>query len=447
MREGVLPHMTRRTFFHAPAAAAASVPLAAANDKLAIQGGAPVRSAKFPSWPRFNQLEENALLDTLRSGHWGRTTGKRVDQFEDQYARLTGSKHCLATANGTSALIASLNALDIGPGDEVLLSPYTFVATLNVVLLQHALPVFTDTDVETFQMDARGIAQRVSGQSAAIIPVHVGGAPADLDKILPEARKYKLRVIEDACQAHLAEWRGKKVGTLGDCGCFSFQASKNLNSGEGGALITNDEQLMSRAYSFHSNGRAWKADALSLSAYASNGANLRLTDFQAALLMAQMTRIEEQARTREQNAAYLTKMLKSVPGIQPARLADGCTRNAWHLYMLRYDPAAFEGVPRKTFLKALAAEGIPGASGYTPLNKEPFIERVISSRHYRRIYGEARLKLWREKNQCPGNDKLCEQAVWFTQTMLLGPKSDMDQIAEAITKIQRNAGALKALKA
>lgn len=439
--------MTRRTFINAPAAAAASAPLIlAANGKLALQGGSPVRSTPFPSWPKSGQEEEAALLDTLRSGHWGRTTGKRVNQFEERYAQLTGSKYCLATANGTSALIAALNAMDIGPGDEVLLSPYTFVATLNVVLLQHALPVFTDTDMETFQMDAASIAPRVTGQSAAIIPVHVGGAPADLDQILGEARKHKLRVIEDACQAHLAEWRGRKTGTLGDCGCFSFQASKNLNAGEGGALITNDEQLMSRAYAFHTNGRAWKAGTLSLSAYASNGANLRLTEFQAALLMAQMTRIEEQARTREQNAAYLTSLLQDIPGIRPARPAQGSTRNAWHLYMLRYEAAGFEGIPRKMFLKALAAEGIPCSSGYTPLNKEPFLERILVSRHYRKIYGDARLKTWREKNQCPGNDKLCEQAVWFTQTMLLGPRGDMDQIAAAIAKIQRNAGALKALQ-
>jgi perosamine synthetase len=429
--------VTRREFFAAPAVAAA-VP----NGKLAIRGGTPVRTEPFPSWPRTDALDENALLATLRGGDWCRTSGKQVDEFEKRYAALTGARYCLATANGTSALLAGLGALEVGPGDEVILSPYTFVATVNAVLVHHALPVFADTDPETQQIDARTIASRITDRTAAIIPVHLGGSAADLDAVLAIARERKLPVLEDACQAHLAEWRGKKVGTVGDAGCFSFQASKNLNSGEGGALLTNREDLMSRAYSFHTNGRPWKGSPSGL-AYTMNGANLRLTEFQASLLMTQMTRIEGQSQTREKNAAYLTQLLNEIPGIHPARLYDGCTRCAWHLYMLRYDADSFAGVPRAAFLKALAAEGVPASGGYSPLNREAFLDRVLASRHYSRIYGDKRLRQWREQNECPANDKLCREAVWFYQTMLLGSRRDMEQIAEAVAKIRRNAADLR----
>jgi dTDP-4-amino-4,6-dideoxygalactose transaminase len=396
------------------------------------------------AWPIYDRTEEEALLAVLRSGHWGRTTGKRVGEFEQKYAALTGAAHCVATANGTSALIAALNAIEIGPGDEVLIPPYTFVATLNVVLLQHALPVFVDTDLESFQMDPAKLEAAATPATRAVVPVHIGGSPADLDAILPLAKAKGWKVVEDACQAHLGEWRGKKLGTLGDCGCFSFQASKNLNSGEGGALITSDEELYNRAWAFHGNGRGRKAQMAGF-AYASNGANLRLTEFQAALLMAQMARLETQSRQREENAAYLTKMLKEIPGIAPAKLYAGATRSAWHLYMFRYDSRAFGGAPRAAFLKALQAEGVPASGGYSELNKEPFLDRLLQSRHYTRIYGEKRLREWKERNVCPRNDRLCREAVWFTQTQLLGPREEMERIAAAIRKIQKRPDALKRL--
>jgi dTDP-4-amino-4,6-dideoxygalactose transaminase len=426
-------------------ATAATAPLIrAADERLAVEGGTPVTKRLDHAWPIHDRSEEEALTAVLRSGHWGRTTGRRVGEFEGQYAKLTGTAHCVATANGTSALIAALNAIDIGPGDEVLIPPYTFVATLNVVLLQHALPVFVDTDLESFQMDPAKLEAASTAATRAVMPVHLGGSPADLDRILPLARAKGWKVVEDACQAHLGEWRGKKLGSLGDCGCFSFQASKNLNSGEGGALITNDEELYNRAWAFHGNGRGRKAQMAGF-AYASNGANLRLTEFQAALLTAQMARIETQSKRREENAAYLSAMLKEIPGLAPARLYEGATRSAWHLYMFRYDSKAFENAPRSAFLKALNAEGVPASGGYSELNKEPFLERLLQSRHYQRIYGDKRIREWKERNLCPQNDRLCQEAVWFTQTQLLGPREEMDRIVEAIRKIRKNAGALKKL--
>lgn len=405
----------------------------------ALLGGHPVRRAPFPSWPVANAREEEALVGLVRSGKWFR--GDEVAAFESAYAALTGAKHCLATANGTSALITSLAALGIGPGDEVIVPPYTFVATVNAVLLLHALPVFVDSDRETFQIDARKLEAAVTPRTRAIIPVHLGGAVADLDAVMEIVRRRDLAVIEDACQAHLAEWRGRKVGTYGTTGCFSFQASKNLNSGEGGAILTADEALVEACYRFHNNSRGRRNTGGDFT-YRSPGANLRMTEFQAALLLAQMTRLEEQSRTREQNAAYLTSLLRQIPGITPARMYDGCTRNAYHLYMFRYDADAFAGLPRSVLLKALAAEGVPASSGYSPLNREPFLEEALAGHGFQAIYGKARLDAWREQNRCPENDRLCAEAVWLTQTMLLGPRRDMDDIAEAVRKVQAGATAL-----
>jgi len=412
---------------------------AASSGKPAILGGQPVRSEPFPSWPVIAGNDERAWMDVLHSGKWNRLDGDCARRFEETWAATLGAKHCLATANGTSALFASLNALGIGPGDEVIVPPYTFVATVNAVLLQHALPVFVDTDPETFQIDARKIEAAITERTRCILPVHLGGSPADLDTILQIGRKHNLPVLEDACQAHLAEWRGRKVSTLGALGCFSFQASKNLNSGEGGAILTNDTDLYNACQSFHNNGRG---DTGSGFGYVRNGANLRLTEFQAALLLEQLKRVDQQSRTREQNAAHLTRQLAEIPGILPARMYSGATRNAYHLYMFRYDQAQFANLPRSRFLAALKAEGIPASGGYTPLNKEPFLKHTFDSRAYRAIYPAKQLAEWSERNHCPANDKLCEEAVWFTQTMLLGPRGDMDQIAEAIRKIQRQAATL-----
>jgi dTDP-4-amino-4,6-dideoxygalactose transaminase len=334
-----------------------------------------------------------------------------------------------------------MNTLEVGPGDEVIVPPYTFVATINSVLLQHALPVFVDTDPDTFQIDARKIEAAITPRTRCILPVHVGGAAADLDRILEIGKRHNIPVVEDACQAHLAEWRHKKVSTLGAMGCFSFQASKNLNSGEGGALITSDDELYETAASFHNNGRGKSGGSFS---YVRNGANLRLTEFQGALLLEQLERLEAQSKTREENAAYLSSMLREIPGLTPARLHSGCTRNALHLYMFRYEAAKFGGLPRAKFLKAMAAEGIPCSGGYSPLNKEPLIRNVLATRAFQKVFSAGELRRYHERNSCPVNDQLCEEAVWLTQTMLLGSKRDMEQIAEAARKVQKHAALLMA---
>ena len=233
-----MPH-SRRSFLGTISAAAAAVGLterraaAGAEEPLAILGGKPVRRQRFTRWPIIAENDEKSWMEVLRKGRWCRVDGDYANRFEETWSRMMGAKHCIAVANGTSALITSLAALGIGPGDEVLVPPYTFVATINAVLVHHALPVFVDTDPETFQIDARQLESAINEHTACILPVHIGGSAADMDTILSVAARHKLPVVEDACQAALAEWKGRKLSTLGDLGCFSFQASKNLNSGEG----------------------------------------------------------------------------------------------------------------------------------------------------------------------------------------------------------------------
>ena len=445
------PKINRREFLRAASVAGAGLALsfptlarsAAEAAKPALLGGPKAHAGGFPGWPVFDQTEEQALLDTLRSGHWFRGSGSAVAKFEAEFAKLTGARHCLATSGGTTALSAALGALDIGPGDEVIIPPYTFVATYNVVVLNYALPVFADSDLESFQIDANKIEAAITPATKAILPVHIGGSPADLDKILEVGGRHKIPVVEDACQAHLAEWRGRKVGTGGLAGCFSFQASKNLNSGEGGAVITNDEQFANMCYNFHYQGRGKSVSGGNFAYSGTRGSNLRLSEFQGSLLVAQMSRVVEQANRRTDNANYLTKLLREIPGIAPAKLYEGVTRSAYHLYMFRYDKSRFEELPRGRFMEAMGREGVPCSGGYGQLNKDDYVSALARNKHFLKIYGEPRMQQWLEQNRnCPQNEKLCGEAVWFTQNLLLGPREDMEHIAEAVRKIQHHAGEL-----
>ena len=434
---------TRRGFLSLASSTAATAAAAARlGDKPALLGGQPIRRKPFPRWPVIKKNDEKSWTAVLRSLKWNRSRGESVIEFERAWAQTLGAKYCLATNGGTTALWTAMNALEVGPKDEVLVPPYTFIATVNVVLLQHALPVFVDTDRETFQMDATKIEAAITPNTLTILPVHVGGAAADMDAILALAVRHNLSVVEDACQSHLAEWNGRRVSTLGDAGCFSFQASKNLNCGEGGALITDSDALMARAERFHSNGKSFEKSSQPLP-HAVNGCNVRMTEFQGALLLSQMERLDAQARLREQNAGYLTSMLREIDGIEPARMYPGCTRNAYHLYMFRYDSGPFAGLPREQFLKALRAEGVPCSGGYTPLNKNPFLKHTLESRAFKKIYSSKEIDQWFERNHTPENDRLCQEAVWFTQSTMLSGRGDMEQITAAILKVQKFAADLR----
>lgn len=400
---------------------------------LAITGGKKLRNRPFPKWPVWGEAERSGLLDVLESGNWGCLIGKYVDQFEQEYARFCEAKHAVCVNNGTVALYLSLQAAGIRPGDEVIVPPYTFIATASSVLMAGGVPVFADIDPVSFNLDPAAVEAAITPRTKAIIPVHLGGQPADMDRFPALAQQHGLRLIEDAAHAPGSEWRGQKVGAQGDIGCFSFQWSKNLNSGEGGAIVTNSDELFARAWSLHNVGRlpkgAWNEHHML-------GGNFRMTEFQGALLLAQFGRLAEQTAQRERAAAILDERLLQC-GITPQGRDSRCTRNAFHLYVFRYHPAEFGGLSRNQFVKALTAEGIPCSAGYQLLNKQPVFQAV----QHERTYGFSTYPGYIDyaNQDLPVATRLAEtEGCWLPQNVLLGGEEEIDDVVRAVMKIKRN---------
>ena len=344
-------------------------------------------------------------------------------------------------------MILSLIQFEIGAGDEVIIPPYTFIATVQAVLATGALPVFVDTDPETFQIDANKIEAKITSRTRAILPVHLAGLPADMVRIMEIAKKHNLVVVEDACQAHLAEINEQKVGTFGHAGCFSFQNSKHLPIGEGGAIVSNNEGFMDRCYAYHDFGNPFGSVVSGVNGgTAVKGSKLRLTEYQAAIGLAQLVRLDAQTIIRTESAEYLKSKIQNVPGIIPCKLCPNVTRGVYHLFPFRYKKEEFKGLSRAGFLAALEAEGVPCSSGYATLNTMPYLSDAFRSKNYVKYYSKKMLDFntYLEQNKCPENDRLCnEEAVWFTQNMLLAGKPGMDRIFSAIKKIHDTADKIK----
>ena len=417
-------------------AAMLSTSVSAVNspDTLALKGGTPVRKTPYASWPQTGELDEKNILKSLRNHKWCTFDGEFIPQFEKAWAEKMGTRGAVITPCGTHALQLAMGILDIGPGDEVLTSPYSYIATYDAIMMSYALPVFVDTDPNTFQMDPDDIEHRITEHTRAIMPVHIYGNCAHMDKINKIAKKHGLYVIEDACQAHMVEWKGKKIGSLGTVGCFSFQESKILPGGEAGALVSNDMELIRKSYAFRDFGR----DPEDGGNYTSRGFKYRISDFAASILMAQLTRFDKLCEIREKNVAYLTEALSKIPGITPQQHYPESNRQTSYVYGLRYDSAHFDGLPKAKFIEAMNAEGIPLGGGYRPHNKMQFVEHTLMSRAYQSIYSKERLDRYRRKNNCPNNDKLCMDAMTLPQTVLIGSRKDVDDVIEAIGKVRIN---------
>lgn len=411
---------------------------------LAILGGQPVRAKSFPTWPIVDETDENLVMSALRSGRWSR--GELVAKVEKRFVEFMGAKCGLLTGSGTQALHTSIHTLGIGGGDEVITTPFTFIATIDAILLEDALPVFADVDPETFMINPDKIEEKITENTRAILPVHITGGVAHMDKINAIAKKHNLKVIEDACQAILAEWNHKKVSTLGDLGCFSFANSKCLTCGEGGAILGDDQEIMDRCYAFHTFGRAQgKFMPRDKYTYPILGLKYRTMSLNSALLDAQMNRVEEQCKKRSENADYLTSKIKEIPGIIPRKDYPETTRTSYYTYGFRYKKEHFNNLPRAKFLSALRAEGIPCGfelgtigSNSAPMNKEGAIVDAINSKSFKKIYSKERLNKYIEGNNCPDSDQMCQEIAGFNQNLLLGTKEDMNDVANAILKVYEN---------
>ena len=410
------------------------------SQTLALLGGTPVRARPFTSWPVFGRPEEKRLLRTLRSGKWGRLNGTEVAGFENRFAALHGCNHGIAVVNGTVSLRIALMAAGIRAEDEVIVPPYTFLSTASAVVEANAIPVFADVDLETFNLDPKAIEAALTPRTRAIIPVHFAGQPADMDAIMAIASKRKLVVIEDAAHAHGAVYKQRPAGSIGHLGSFSFQSSKNLTSGEGGLITTNDDQLAEACRSIHSCGRI--PGGLWYEHHVMSG-NYRLGEFQGAILNCQLTRLEAQTKKRDANGQYLAAKLAKFPGLHPQKRIKGCDRHSYHLFMMRVVAGEF-GVTRATVIKALQAEGIPCSVGYVvSLPQQP----LFRNKAFAPYLPKSSTRLDYKNTHTPNSDLLCrEQTIWIEQSMLLGPRTDMDDIARAFEKIYESWAALKGVR-
>ncbi len=404
---------------------------------LALFGGSPVRTRPFPAWPVFGGAEEDRLLATLRSGQWGRLDGRQVDEFERRFASLHGCRHGVAVANGTVSLRIALLAAGIGAEDEVIVPPYTFLSTASAVVEANAVPVFADIDVDTFNLDPGAVEAALTPRTRAIIPVHFAGQPAEMDTLGGIAAAHGLTLIEDAAHAHGATYRTTPIGSLGHMASFSFQSSKNLTAGEGGIITTNDDQLAAACRSIQNCGRV--EGEVWYEHHVISG-NYRLGEFQGAVLNAQLDRLEAQTATRDANGAYLAARLQPLPGIFPQRRPPESTRHAYHLFMLRLDPARF-GAPRHAVLSALEAEGIPCSAGYGySLPSQP----LFRNKAFGPYLATARDRLDYTRTRCPNSDTVCQQSIWLEHHLLLGTREDMDDVAAAFEKVHHHRASLGA---
>ncbi len=402
--------------------------------KLALQGGTPVREKPFPKWPVWGEEEIANLTEVVKSGKWGSLAGTKVKEFEQQFATYQQARFGICVNSGTTALRIALMAAGVESGQEVLVPNYTFIASATAVLEAGAVPVFVDVEPDTYNMDPEVLSQHLSPRTAAVMPVHFAGRPADMDKITAFAQKHGLKVVEDACQAWGSEWDNRRVGAIGDAGAFSFQASKNINAGEGGIITTNDPEIDKMARAHANCGRSADGQWYEHFYY---GGNFRMTEFQAAVLLAQLGRLDQLQAVRQENAAYLDEQLRKIPGIAPLATPAKATRQSHHLYIFRYRKEEFGGAPKARFIEALRKEGIPCSPGYTlPLNAQPVFLRKSFGPRGKNVplpvdYGAVRT---------PVTERACyEEAVWFTQNMLLGSREDMDDIVEAVAKIKESA--------
>ncbi|MGH9648180.1 MAG: DegT/DnrJ/EryC1/StrS family aminotransferase [Bryobacteraceae bacterium] len=408
---------------------------------LALQGGSPVRTRPFTKWPVSGREDVDALSRVLASEKWGSgmyfgaEADSQVRRFEQRFAQYQQCRHGLAVANGTAALEIILRASGILPGDEVIIPDFTFIATATAVLQMGAVPVFADVLPDTFNLDPAAVEAAITPRTRAVMGVHWGGQPCDIDGLGAICAKRGLTFVEDACQAHGAEWKGQRVGALGAAGAFSFQGTKNLTCGEGGLIATNHDDLYEMCYSLHTIGRRHGGAPYE---HFEAGWNYRLSELQGALLNEQFRRLEPQTELREQRVRRLFDGLGPNSGFQAQKVDPRITRCSWYLVILRTDTAAFEGIDRNTIAEALRAEGVPAGSPYAyAIHSNP----VFQEKNFRWVPGVEHLDY--SHVDCPVSEQLARNTIFLPQYIFLGSDEDVDDVVTALQKIRHYADELR----
>jgi perosamine synthetase len=399
-------------------------------EKLALEGGKPVRRAKFPEYHAVvDDREVRAVTKVIRSATWRR--GPVVEQYERDLEKFFGVKHVLAVFNGTVALHVAMAALDLGPGDEIITTPYTFLASASAALYQNAIPRFADIDPASYNLDPREAEKAINDRTRGIVVVHLAGHPADMDAFHEIAEKHHLWIIEDTAQASGAMYKGKRAGTIGNVGTFSTVDGKIMSTGEGGFCLTNDDELADKMGSIHNFYRAHATS--NIYEFYGIGYNYRMTEFQAAIGREQLKKLDRMVETRRRNASYLTKHLREINGVSPPNEAPW-VRHAFYYYALRIDTKAL-GVARKRFEKALAAEGIPiSPSRATVLinRTQLFIKKIG---YGRTDYPWSTSTIDYTAQRFPEAEAVDKEVFWLTDALPILTRDDLDDVVTAVEKV------------
>jgi len=383
------------------------------SEKLAIEGGPKTRETPFPPWPLLGAEDGAAVSEAARSGRLTQLTGAYVADFERAFRDWHGAENCIATSSGTTAIHTVLAALDIAPGDEVIVPAHTFIASATPVLHQRATPVFADVDERTFCLSPDSVRERFTDRTRAIIAVHLNGHPADMDALTAIAQDRGIALIEDAAQAHGALYDGRLAGTIGVAGCFSFWEDKIITTGgEGGAILTADDGLADRMRRIRHHGEG-PMEGERTYYHLELGYNYRMTSMQAAIGSLQLRRLDEYLEARRRNATHLTERLSCLGGVDPPFIADDAV-HSYYKYICRLRPET--GIDIARFVAAVAAEGLPISRRYpTPLPQQPVFRDL-------------------PHQPCPIAERLSGELF----TLLVHPTAttaDMDDYVRAIRKI------------
>lgn len=375
-----------------------------------------MNKVNLAKWPYFGDEELASLTEVLHSGNWWRGNGNKVIEFEKKFAEFHQTAFGLGVTNGTHAILLALKALDLKPGDEVIVPSFTFISTILPIMELGAIPIPVDVNPHTFCISPSEIQNAITDKTVGIIPVHMAGHICDMEKICGISKEYNLFVIEDACHAHGAELNSRKAGSFGDFGVFSFQALKLMTAGEGGCLITSNKDLYDKAMILHNVGRPHGDTNYE---HLNMGSNFRMSEFQAAVLIPQLDRIDSQNRTRYQNGINLTSKLATLTGITPQSINPTCNLHAYYMYMFYYDDKKYK-LSREHLIKELNDKGIPAYRAYSQVNETSVFKNYVKS------LGEEYAFLL--EKSCPNSKEIADKAIWIHHRVLLSESESIDKV-------------------